>query len=94
MFIDGIKLIVKPYTYGTYPGKTGAMCTDLGCLDWFRKNIKQRNVKTFLEIGTFDGIMISVLAEENKNTIFHVIDSFAPGYNTGGGGSSGIFSCK
>lgn len=85
MYIDEELLTDKPYTYGMYPNKIGGMSTGMDCLNQFRKLIKQRDVKTFLEIGTFDGIIISVLAEENPDVIFHVIDPFMSGHNTSGG---------
>jgi predicted O-methyltransferase YrrM len=39
----------------------------------------------YLEIGTFDGILLSILAEKYPNKEFHAVDAFASGKNTGPG---------
>jgi predicted O-methyltransferase YrrM len=69
--------------YYSFPNKVGAMCVDQNHLNWFIEQLK--NYNSYLEIGTFDGIALSVYAETYPDKKFTAIDAFEIAYGTGNG---------
>lgn len=69
--------------YYTHPGKLGAMCVAPHHVDWFLKMLPKYN--SYLEIGTFDGIALSIYASTFPEKKFVAIDSFEAAYGTAGG---------
>ena len=63
--------------------KKGAMCISDDLIEFFIE--KMENKQTYLEIGTFDGIALSIIAERYPDKEFHAIDAFRNGTGTGGG---------
>ena len=66
-----------------YKNKIGEACGTSSYIRLFPKYLK--NAKRFLEIGTYDGIIVSLLAEKLPNIQFYVIDPFINGENSGAG---------
>lgn len=64
-------------------GKAGAFCADKINLMNFVKDKMDGN--RYLEIGTFDGLTLSLLAESYPDKEFHAIDKFISGCNTDSG---------
>jgi len=69
--------------YQIFKGKKGKLCGTRPATLLFAQWLKHHD--SFLEVGTFHGIMISVLAEKFPNKRFVVVDAFKSGYRTGGG---------
>lgn len=63
------------------PNKYGAICGTQGVQSFVNRFLKKR----YIEVGTFDGIVISQLAQQHPYKEFHAIDLFATGINTGAG---------
>jgi len=82
MYIDNEMWIpdknYRPYV--AYPGKIGGMCIHLSVVEWFINEMYRR--QSYMEIGSLDGILISVLAERYKDKKFLAVDAFAKGFDT------------
>ena len=64
-------------------GKAGAVCGTSGIIE--QLSMEMIDKKAYLEIGTFDGVLISILAEQFPDKHFYAIDSFECAENTGSG---------
>jgi predicted O-methyltransferase YrrM len=73
----------EEYAQTLMVGKAGAFCSDRINFVSFIKAILDGD--RYLEIGTFDGIVISILAELFPYKEFHAIDKFSVGFNTASG---------
>lgn len=71
--------------FGQYPveGKSGAFCADRVNLERFVTEMMEGD--RYLEIGTFDGVTLSILADKFPDKEFHAIDAFIKGENTASG---------
>jgi predicted O-methyltransferase YrrM len=64
-------------------GRRGKALGTIQFLDWVGEMMRDRI--RFLEIGSYDGVFVSLLAEDNPKKTFYVIDPFHEGENTAGG---------
>lgn len=88
MYVNDIKIEItdKGYKcYFTMPNRVGGMCMPPATVDWFCRWIERYKCKSYLEIGSFDGVMISILAEKYPNLTCYSIDPFMAAESTGGG---------
>ena len=69
--------------YYTYPNRVGGTSLGLDLIDWIFSEME--SCDTYLEIGTFDGVVLSLLAEKYPEKLFYAIDPFRRATNTGGG---------
>lgn len=87
MKINNQKQEISPYfnanLYYSFPNKVGAMCVDQNHLIWFLEQL--RNYNSYLEIGVFDGIALSLYAETYPDKKFTAIDAFESAHATGNG---------
>lgn len=85
MKIDGVEytLEISNKAYESVDGKVGAICMTNGLFGMLIDFIGKH--KMYLEIGTFDGILISSLAERYKDMTIYAIDAFVKASGTGGG---------
>jgi len=73
----------KEWSQFPYKNKVGAYCASIENLLNFIDTIMDGN--SYLEIGTFDGLSLSVLAEKYPEKEFNAIDLFTEGKDTAGG---------
>jgi len=99
--VNGMRVITNPVSnsnlehnpYYTVPGKMGGMCVSHEHVEFFIDMMK--GYSSYLEIGTFDGIALSLYAERYQDKHFSAVDSFEVGYATGGGHYEYFFeNCK
>jgi len=95
MKIDSVEYTfeISNKAYESVDGKVGAICMTKGLFDMLIEFIGKH--KRYLEIGTFDGILISSLAERYKDMTINAIDAFIGASGTGGGHLSFVIeNCK
>jgi predicted O-methyltransferase YrrM len=101
MRVNGYRVTENPVSksnihhnpYYTVPGKMGGMCVSHEHVQWFKDMMAHFN--SYLEIGTFDGIALSLYAEAWPNKRFTAVDSFETAYATGNGHYEYFFeNCK
>ena len=88
MQIDGVpfdKWIDINHSNSRWPDKVGSCWISDECINWLVEVMGDLWRKTYLEIGTFDGIAISLLAEKYPEKHFIAVDAFKTGENTAGG---------
>lgn len=83
MHVDGKEVKTPINDYTAVNGKVGAMCIGMDLVEFFTKVMQFRG--SYLEIGTFDGVALSIYAERMPDKKFHAIDLFQAAYCTGGG---------
>jgi predicted O-methyltransferase YrrM len=69
----------------TWEGKTGTYWISNEAIAFFDVLLKHSPNSCFLEIGSFDGIVLSVLAEKYPNTKCFALDAFKKGLGTDSG---------
>lgn len=88
MWVNGVRWEVTDRGYKSYlsvPNRIGGMCLTWNDVEWFYKWVSLNKCKSYLEIGVFDGILISLLAERVPKMLCYGIDPFQSAENTGGG---------
>ena len=71
--------------YLTVPNRVGAMCLNQYVFDWWARKVADPKCHHYLEIGSFDGVMLSLMAEANPKVEFFAIDPFIEAGSTGPG---------
>ena len=61
-------------------GRVGESLISSGIINFFTELLKKRQV--FLEIGSYDGVPLSILAEKNPLKKFYAIDAFISAWGT------------
>lgn len=74
---------ISPYI--SCPNRIGAMCLTEDVVRWWFSKVVNPLVTHYLEIGSFDGVLLSLMAEVFPSTQFYAIDPFAEAGNTGPG---------
>lgn len=68
-----------------WEGRAGTYWISKEAVAFFEVLLKHRPNSYFLEIGSFDGVVISVLAEKYPNAKFYALDAFKKGHGTDSG---------
>lgn len=71
--------------YISRPNRVGAMCLNEHVVSWWMSKASRPECHHFLEIGSFDGVLLSLMAESNPNVQFFAIDPFIEAGSTGPG---------
>ncbi len=74
---------ISPYI--SRPNRTGAMCLTEDVVSWWMGKVSDPSCVSYLEIGSFDGVLLSLMAEKYPKVQFFAIDPFMEGGNTGNG---------
>jgi len=69
----------------TWEGKAGTYWISNEAIAFFDVLLKHSTNSYFLEIGSFDGVVISVLAEKHPNARYYALDAFKAGLGTDSG---------
>jgi predicted O-methyltransferase YrrM len=86
MDINGIECTIAKNGSGYFPplnGRVGALCISPQYINFFIHAMESRT--NYLEVGTFDGISLSILAETFPQKSFYAVDAFKEGFGTGNG---------
>lgn len=85
MYWNGVRheLNLDGIGYITYPNRVDGTSLGKDLIDWIFSEVKSYD--TYLEIGTFDGVVMSLLAEKYPEKLFYAIDPFREATRTGGG---------
>jgi hypothetical protein len=70
---------------GNVGGKVGALNTGWDTINWYTELLNDGRRQVYLEVGTYDGIMISILAERFPRKTFIAVDPFLSAKGTAGG---------
>lgn len=74
---------VSPYL--TRKSRVGGMCLTEGVVRWWFHQVSAPRCQAYLEIGSFDGVLLSLMAEAFPTVRFVAIDPFEVACNTGSG---------
>lgn len=88
MYVDNVPFefwLKNDHSNSRWKGKAGSCWISDECIEWLIEMMADSTRDTYLEIGTFDGIAISILAERYPLKTFIAVDAFKPGTNTAGG---------
>jgi|GEM_PF-4836799 len=66
-------------------GKVGGLCVGTEFMTTFANEMAGPNRVRYLEVGTFDGVLLSKLAAKFPTKEFHAVDAFRNTRTTGGG---------
>ena len=69
----------------TWEGKAGTYWISNEAIAFFDVLLKYSKISYFLEIGSFDGVVISVLAEKHPHAMYYALDAFQKGHGTDSG---------
>lgn len=71
--------------YLTRPSRVGCMCLTEDVVRWWFHQVSAPSCARYLEIGSFDGVLLSLMAETFPTLEFVAIDPFEVACNTGSG---------
>ena len=83
MKINNIDLATRSKGSVSVPGTSGMMTISEDVIEFLNDRMKDK--QTYLEIGTFDGVALAVMAKQNPGKQYYAIDAFKHGANTGCG---------
>jgi predicted O-methyltransferase YrrM len=69
----------------TWEGKAGTYWISTEAVSFFDVLLKHGANSRFLEIGSFDGIVLSILAEKHPNSMYYALDAFRKAHGTDSG---------
>lgn len=68
-----------------WEGKVGTYWISNEAIAFFDILLEHKKNQYFLEIGSFDGVVVSVLAEKHPNAKYYALDAFKEGHGTDSG---------